>query len=368
VERKQEPRGTPARSRRGPRLYAWGVSALLAGALAVPMLPAYAQQLGQQFGQMGQQFGQQVPPGQQVVPPGQQFGAPGQQQVFHTDVALLWRLPQNFRGSVVGVQGVARQVVNPAPGQWVFTLDDHRSLERERVLVVFQMPAGAQPAGPMGLSPGALVNVTGSVQLFDRGTANEFNRLFGIRLGENEIQQFLGRPVVVAHNVSPSPRLGQPPLTQQRQLGAVGAARPATEITRNPRQYLNQQVTVDGQVTQVLGNNAAVLDNGLVVVSNQPFSTLVPGRDQGAILSARPLTPLMVGDRMRVTGTVTPVDRQFFEMQLGIFLRPEAYQQWLGAPALVATSIQDVQPGFLTGGAPGGMGGMGGMAPFSGTR
>lgn len=289
-----------------------------------------------------------------------QRGAP---QVFNTEVSLLAAAPQNFQGDIVAIQGRIRQVIGPASGFWTLTLDDPSTLRRERIIVIADTAAAQRAAEEVILTQGDRIRVIGRVLLFDRALANELQNRLGIRLGEQEIQQLQGSAVVVANvlNTTVLPAMGQQPRAVQPS-GRTASSITTGEIARNPSQVNQQRVSVEGRVTGILGQFAVVLDDRILVVADQPLSSMVDvpeSRGAGTFRDQRSVTPLMEGDRIRVVGTVHPVDPQVFENQLGIMIRDWYYNvapptlprrpdldDWAGRPAIVASAITQVQPGF----------------------
>jgi hypothetical protein len=92
------------------------------------------------------------------------------------------------------------------------------------------------------------------------------------------------------------------------------------EIVERPESYFGQLVTVDGEVTELVGRGSFVLDDELLVVP-------VPAARLGG---------LDEGDGVEVTGGVQRFDVAVFEGMIGADLADDEFGEWEGEPAVVA--------------------------------
>jgi hypothetical protein len=116
------------------------------------------------------------------------------------------------------------------------------------------------------------------------------------------------------------------------------ASATATEIVANAAAYYGQEVTVVGDVDDVLGPRAFVIeDDDVLSFAQIPVVTAGPVLDRAGQPLDRALDPLSTNNVM-VTGTVHQFNLQAFEAQLGLDLDDQQWAAWAGRPAIIATS------------------------------
>ncbi|HEV2125992.1 MAG TPA: hypothetical protein VGW38_24820 [Chloroflexota bacterium] len=128
---------------------------------------------------------------------------------------------------------------------------------------------------------------------------------------------------------------GQGMTTQQpqpMQQGQISGVLSPDQVERQARQLANRQVTVRGEVTDVINANAFALGEAVLVITRQPF----PSQVQGTLRDS-----LYEQNTAQVTGTVRLfTNRQELERELGIQLRGRAFDDWTGRPVIIASSVQ----------------------------
>ncbi len=110
------------------------------------------------------------------------------------------------------------------------------------------------------------------------------------------------------------------------------------KIAENPQNYLGQQVSAVGEVTDIIGSRAIVAE-----------STELES-DEILVLSKQPLMPVggvgeenflyQNGDRIAVKGTVREFNIREIEDELGVDLVDEQFAQWEGRSVIIADSIE----------------------------
>jgi hypothetical protein len=119
------------------------------------------------------------------------------------------------------------------------------------------------------------------------------------------------------------------------ELPAVGRLE---EITSDPQQYFGQQVTVQGEVGDVLGVNAVVLtpsggitSDGLLVISQAPISN-----------SVDEVEGLFEQQQARLTGTVAQFAYANYRDSLDLNIQPEQMSAYEGRPFILTDVITTV--------------------------
>ncbi len=122
-------------------------------------------------------------------------------------------------------------------------------------------------------------------------------------------------------------------------------AQPPTldEIVNNTDNYIGQQVTVTGEVSEVLSANAMTIDEpglfgeSLIVVTQNPIPQ-INEMDQ-----VQDDYIFQQGDRVRVTGTVRRFNLTDIENQIGTDLDDATFQGLENNPAVIATRVEKLQ-------------------------
>lgn len=109
------------------------------------------------------------------------------------------------------------------------------------------------------------------------------------------------------------------------------------EITDNPTAYFGRSVTVTGPVEEILGPRSFTISDADPFVSeNLP---VVSSRELMNGANEQHAASDFDGREVQVTGTVHQFNLAAFEDQLGVDLVDNAWTDWAGQPAIVATSI-----------------------------
>ena len=218
--------------------------------------------------------------------------------------------PAAFFGATVTVGGTVDRMVGPR----AFVLDNSELVTEDHLLVVsadrLPMVQGRPAAAP--LLEEDYVLVTGPVRRFNLAAVE---REVGVDLDDGLFAEWAGRPAVVARAVKLSPRLGVEP---------AGVPVGLPELVDNPNRFFGGRVTTTGRVTRVLGPNAVVLNDRLLVAG---AGDDLPG-------------DLREGDAIQVTGRFRRFDLGAFERELGTDLQDNLFAGWRDRPALIARSAQ----------------------------
>ncbi len=225
--------------------------------------------------------------------------------------------PAAFHGSQVAVAGEVDMVLS----QRAFTIEDDDVLFDDEILVIARDPLSpvAGRWGDAALLEDDIVLVLGTVRPLDLASIEQE---IGADLDDDLFAYWTGRSAIVADAVVVNPR----------RPGPVDAS--VEDIAEDPVQFYDWSVAVRGEVEEVLGERAFILeqdDAELLVVAARPLGVLLPG------LAA---TPLAEDDLLGVRGPVRPFDVARFERDVGVDLDEEALASWEGRPALVARSLQ----------------------------
>jgi hypothetical protein len=106
------------------------------------------------------------------------------------------------------------------------------------------------------------------------------------------------------------------------------------DIDENPSAFVGRNVITWGEVTRILSSNAFILDygGGFLGMLNNKILVLQPS------LGA---TPLTLGNRMEVIGTIRLFNRSQLESELGASLSKDLFQDYQNKPVLVAKSLRN---------------------------
>jgi hypothetical protein len=257
-------------------------------------------------------------------------------------VADIVENPSQYVGKTVTVNGEVEEVY----GTTGFKLDEEAPLAAG---IDNDLPVIGASQNLAGIDDQILndrVLVQGTVRMFVKA---EIDRDYSWFDATPEVEAtFEGKPVLIASSVSP---------TQAAANGAPGAAAgnlediypqgvfKVSDITGNPAQFDGQQVTLRGEVEEILGSNALKLDDN---------AWLAGGIDNDLpVISAQQASPALdagwLNSWIEVKGTVRAFDRTAIEQPIGYALDNDLFTDWDGKPVLVAQSASVVPAG--TGGA-----------------
>lgn len=113
--------------------------------------------------------------------------------------------------------------------------------------------------------------------------------------------------------------------------GGPEQERSISDIAQNPDQYVNQRVTLRGEVDRIIDDRAFVIDQEGVVF-----------RDE-LLVVFRSSIPLQNADHVTVSGIVTRLTVEL-EQELGLFLEEEIQTEFRDKPVLLADEIMLSSP------------------------
>ncbi|HEV2125811.1 MAG TPA: hypothetical protein VGW38_23900 [Chloroflexota bacterium] len=147
-------------------------------------------------------------------------------------------------------------------------------------------------------------------------------------------QQFPRQPPMQSGQQSGQQGQQQQQQQQQQQPAQLQGTLSPEQIAQSAQTLTNRQVTVQGEVTDVITANAFTIGGEVLVVTSQPF----PQQVQRTLRDA-----LRQQNQVRVSGTVrTFTNRSALERELGIQLRGRAFDDWTGRPVIIASSVEKV--------------------------
>ena len=112
------------------------------------------------------------------------------------------------------------------------------------------------------------------------------------------------------------------------------------DIMDNTATYLDNIVTVNGDVEEMIGATAFTLDEEALFAGGIDNDLLVIGAQQ----NLAGIDDQILNDRVRVTGTVRNFVLADIENELGYDLDDTLFAEWDNKPVLVAQSVQMVRP------------------------
>ena len=157
------------------------------------------------------------------------------------------------------------------------------------------------------------MQVTGPVRRF---ALADIEREIGFDLDDALFTGWEDKPAVVATSVNPTPRTTPANLAQPAVI---------PNLLENQAEFHGQRVTVSGRATQLIGPNAFILDDRLLVVA----------RDLPA--------GLQDDEVVQVTGTFSRFDREWVERELGIPVQGRGFEELRDRPVIVADTITPVR-------------------------
>jgi hypothetical protein len=233
--------------------------------------------------------------------------------VLDTTLQRIVAGPEPFFGDSVVVGGEVREIISPR----AFTVGQPGFFGPD-LLVVTKAPLAA-PTGRSGSRPvleGDSVTVAGDVQRFD---VAGFERFAGVEL-TRELDSFVGDDL--------AEREGDPALRAQtvafnsRKTPVVEAAS-GEEVIERPRDFYGKVAAVTGEVTDVLGSGALIVDDRLVALTAD-FAQREPAE----------------GDRVRIVGPVRPFDPDQLRRGGRGLVDDDVLGNLANRPAIVAQSLE----------------------------
>ncbi|HEV2122721.1 MAG TPA: hypothetical protein VGW38_08110, partial [Chloroflexota bacterium] len=243
-------------------------------------------------------------------------------------------------------------------GYPALTLDDPGTNATEELFVIARP---GQSSVVNRLAPGAAARVTGTVRFLTRADLNAIERQAGTSLNPSLTQALVGAPVLTAGSIQ---QLGGAVGGTSRDIPSGEGSQPQTPrltpqqveqaiVQGRGQQLAGRTVTVTGQVSDVLNPNVIALQNDVLVVSAQPFSSLLPGPSDVPASSRSSMNvqrayqfPIQFGETVQVIGEVRAFNPGALSRELGVDLSGLIFDAWSGRPVMVAQSIDrraDVQ-------------------------
>ncbi|WP_119068876.1 hypothetical protein [Rubrobacter indicoceani] len=240
--------------------------------------------------------------------------------------------PDNYLDSSVTVSGELGELV----GERAFTIGGENFLDTEKLLVVSSGPLeevveGAE-VGEFGPGDtGDLVQVEGTVRRFEDGAALEEE--LGTTADGQLYEEYAGEPVIVAERILLTPSATQEEQGRSDEPAAQAGSPTLFDLTRAPDDYYGNEVTVDGEVEDILDGEAFVVTGPGVVGANK--GVLIVGED-GTV------PEVSEGDAVRATGEFREFDRAEFERELNVTYEDELYVPYGLQPSIIATEIREL--------------------------
>jgi hypothetical protein len=227
--------------------------------------------------------------------------------------------PTAYHGRQVTVAGEVDLVLSPR----AFSIEDDDLLFDDDIMVVSRdpLPPVAGRWGEAEILEDDIVLVTGTVRPFDLVALEQE---LGVDLDDDLFAYWVGKSVIAATAVTLTPRTPGPT--------AVGI----DNVTDDPSAFYGRRVAVEGEVEDVLGARAFVLEHGgatILVMTSKPTSVLAP------TLAGEPLA---VDDEVRIRGPVRRFDLAQVERDIDVDLDDERFAAWEDRPMVIARSLQFV--------------------------
>ncbi len=113
-----------------------------------------------------------------------------------------------------------------------------------------------------------------------------------------------------------------------------------TDIVQDVSNFEGQTVILDGEATEVIGENAFVLSAEEPVAGGVDAELLIVGARQ----DMEAIDDQLLNDRVVVGGVVRQFDLATFEEELGFDLDDAAFEEFAGRPAIIAEEIIQAAP------------------------
>lgn len=221
---------------------------------------------------------------------------------------------ESYIGNQVAVQGDVTEIID----ERTFRLDDPALLGGDDILVT------TAQAG-MTVTEGDQVWVSGVVREFDAAAIGEET---GYDYTGEAYTPFAERTVIVADNVR---------VTGQADAGFFGDtwddnAVTFSDIADDPAQYVGQQVTLNGEVSEAIDANTFRMDED---------NWLDIGDDLLVVLRSEADRPANLQDEtnVQVTGEVRTFNQSELEQELGISFDPNLVGDWADQAVIVADRV-----------------------------
>jgi hypothetical protein len=254
------------------------------------------------------------------------------QEEYGVSLEDVAETPRRYYGTTVTVGGEVGRILH----RRAFTLRTEDLTGQHAALVVIPDDVAPVEGTTARLRPGGRLWVTGTVRRFDPGVDEDL----GVDLDPGLWDSLRSRPVIVAKLLQ-----GEPPGRPSAGTASTASTDPSVTLAHladDPAAYLGKRVVVAGMVSDVLGRQAAVLED-LDPVAYEKLLVLSPRPLPGTGESAGRLLGLQ-DSMVRVTGTVRRVDPARLAEQTGVRLDRDVLEDFAGAPAIVAEEVTRFVP------------------------
>ncbi|MDP9374472.1 MAG: hypothetical protein M3Q65_18885, partial [Chloroflexota bacterium] len=220
--------------------------------------------------------------------------------------------PDRYLGRTVTVAGEVDEVL----GRRAFTIGGGDFIGDDELLVVGagELPVIQGRREAATLTADDLVQITGPVRRFNLA---EVEREIGVDLEDALFADWRDKPAVIARTIAPMPRVSP---AQQSVPVALDA------IVADPGEFYGRRVTVSGRVNRVIGPNAFLLNDGVLVAGTA---------------ERVPSASLRAGDVVQVTGLLRQFDPAAFERAIGADLEDSLLAAWRGRPAILEPIVKE---------------------------
>jgi hypothetical protein len=190
----------------------------------------------------------------------------------------------------------------------VFTITDREAFGGERIAVVNNTGKPVELPAPQDTR----LQVTGTVANFD---PNAIKQQYGIDLGQDAFQEYVGKPAIIAKSIALAPTPGA--------------------INQNPQTYYNKVISVPGNVSRIYGANAFVVEDKEILGTN-PLLVIVTNK-------LKDKAPIKEGEKIVTTGTLRPFVVSEIEKEYSPVwdanLRGQLEKEYSQKPVLIAEGI-----------------------------
>jgi hypothetical protein len=194
----------------------------------------------------------------------------------------------------IGRQVTVRSTIQEELGDSGFVLQNNRFFGGSSVLVI--NPLNRSLNRPSEDVP---IQVTGTVQQF---VIDDLEREYGLSIDRELYTDYENQPAIIADNLALAPTIEQ--------------------LAKNPSNYYEQAIAVEGEVGELLSPNTfALYEDGWV----DDVGLLVMGVNQDLSSSE---SPFQEGDYVVVTGVVQPFDAQMLQQHPGLILNAQQIQEF----------------------------------------
>ncbi|MDP9314534.1 MAG: hypothetical protein M3R24_27260 [Chloroflexota bacterium] len=275
----------------------------------------------------------------------------GQTDYANVSVADIVGEFDTYVGRQVAVQSNVEEVISPQ----AFTLDEDALLEGgiDNDLLVISANQNLGFINEEFVDDGVVV--AGTVRQF---VIADIERELGYDLDDNLFTDWADKPVIVANVVrqldlealAPAPPAIEPAApalaaetpdpAAMREAALTEGNITVAEITSNLSEFVGREVAVTSDVEEVIGPTAFSLDEDAAFAGGIDNDLLVVSANQNPAVAFTD-----VDDRtVMVRGTVRAFDLAAFENELGYDLDDALYADWVGRPAIVATTVEPLEP------------------------